>query len=189
MRCNEFIDGYSDFRDGLVTDEARVQYERHLAACDRCVRYDRVVSRGVEVCCDLLAAEPSPDFLPRLQHRIFHVEDGARLTSRRALGSAALVAVAGVGLLAVAWLPFATRMSVEVQLPPVAVDAPPASLADRPSLFGDGPYVSPRSQFLVPFHPTLDGASDLFSPRPLTLRVGSATGPGAPASVQLDSSR
>jgi hypothetical protein len=189
MRCNQFIDGYSDFRDGLVTDELRVEYERHLAACDHCTRYDRVVRRGVEVCCDLPVAEPSPDFLPRLQHRIFHVEDGARLTSRRALGSAALVAVAGVGLLAVTWLPFATRMSVEIQLPPVAVDAPPASLADRPSLFGDGPYVAPRAQFLVPFHPTLDGASDLFSPRPLALPVGSDTGAEVPASGQLDSSR
>lgn len=188
MLCNEFIEGYTEFRDGFVTEAVRVAYERHLASCERCARYDRVVRRGVEACCALPSAEPSPDFLPRLQHRIYHVEDAARLTSRRALGSAALVAVAGVGLLAVTWLPFATRMNVEIQLAPVAVEVPPPASV-QPNLFSDGPYVAPRAQFLAPLRPTLDGGSDLFSPFPLTIPVGAAMGPEMGASGQLDSAR
>ena len=53
-----------------------------------------------------------------------------------------MVAVAAVGLLALVWLPFASRIPVEVELAPVAVTAPsPAD--DVPSLFSDGPFVAP----------------------------------------------
>lgn len=188
MSCDEFIQGYSEYRDGLLSDEARARFDRHVERCDRCARYDSVVDRGVGLWCGLPGAKASPDFLPRLQHRLYHVDDAARLTSRRALGSAALVAVASVGLLAVTWLPFATRMTVEVELPPVAVKAPVAVGAERqPSLFEDGPYVSSPSNFLVPIYPTLDEPTDLFTTYTLPVR-GNPDG-GLVRTGQLDESR
>jgi hypothetical protein len=57
-------------------------------------------------------------------------------------GSAALVAVAAVGLLAIVWLPFASRIPVEVELAPVSVSAP-APATEVPSLFSNGPFVTP----------------------------------------------
>lgn len=185
MLCDAFIQNYSDFRDRLIDEALRREYERHLVECEKCCRYDRVVERGVAVYCDLPAATASPDFMPRLQHRIYHVEDAARLTSKRALGSAALVAVAGVGFLAVTWLPFATRMSVEIQLPTVAVDAP--ATAGPANLFSPGPYVSSGS-FLLPLNPTLDEPMDLFSTYSLTIPVASSFEVERP-SGQLDDSR
>jgi len=189
MLCKDFIENHADFRDRLMDDAARVAYERHLVECERCRRYDEVVERGVALYCDLPAPTASPDFMPRLLHRIYHLEDAVRLTSKRALGGAALVAVAGVGILTVAWLPFATRMSVEVQLPVVAVDAPPPPrpVVEPSALFGDGPYVSPGS-FLVPVSPTLDEPADLFSTYSLTTPVFSSFEVERPTG-QLDDSR
>lgn len=188
MSCDEFIQGYSEYRDGQLSAEARVRFERHLSRCDHCARYHSVVDRGVGLWCDLPGAEPSPDFLPRLQHRLYHVDDAARLTSRRALGSAALVAVATVGLLAVTWLPFATRMTVEIELPPVAVKVPAAAAAQRqPGLFDDGPYISNTRRFLMPIHPALDEAADFFTP--YTLPVMATPGRGELPTGQLDESR
>lgn len=135
MECDEFISGYSSYRDGLLEPGREERFRRHLEACRSCARYDRVVRKGTEVLRDLPRPEPSPDFLSRLRHRIYHLRDGIPLTGYRG-GSAAAVAVAAVGLLAFAWLPFATRVPVEVELPTVAVEEParadvrPAATAD-----------------------------------------------------------
>jgi anti-sigma factor RsiW len=188
MRCDTFIDVYSDFRDGIVTDETRAECEGHLAHCARCRRYDHAVEQGVSLYHELPAPSASHDFLPRLQHRIYHLEDASRLTPKRAVGSAALVAVAGVGLLAVTWLPFATRMSVEVRLPAVAVEAPAPEFAERAPLFDDGPRFNDAA-FLTPFHPSLDGSSDLFTSYSLTVEGGWPQGQAVQTSGQLDSAR
>jgi len=186
MLCKDFIENHADFRDRLMDDAVRAAYERHLLDCESCRRYNQVVDRGVALYCDLPSPTPSPDFMPRLLHRLYHLDDAVRLTSRRALGSAALVAIAGVGFLTVAWFPFANRMSVEIQLPMVAVDAP-APVPEPPTLFGDGPYVSP-DPFLVPVMPTLDEPADLFSRYSLTIPVFSSFEVERPTG-QLDDSR
>ncbi len=51
--------------------------------------------------------------------------------------------MASVGVLALAWLPFASRVSMEVTLPPVAVSLPAVSGAAQmtPALFSSGPFV------------------------------------------------
>ncbi len=159
MQCEEFLEGYSEFLDGRLGKERRAAFEAHREACCICGRYDRVVQRGLSVWRNLPDIDPSPDFLPRLRHRLYHVDDEAHLSQSRHVGSAALIAVAAVGMLALAWLPFATRMTVEVELPPLAVEAPadvsgtlgptyrsPARSGWRvydASLFGSGPFVTP----------------------------------------------
>lgn len=193
MLCKDFIQGYSEYADDRLPPDARARYEAHRRTCGACDRYHAVVRRGVAEYRSLPTVRPSPDFLPRLQHRLYHVDDAGRLSNGPHLGSAALVAVAAVGFLALAWLPFATRMSVEVELPAVAVEAPVRAVAGRPerSLFGRGPYVAPVTRYWVPIQPTLDGGDDLFRSWSLSIpdRAGSETGAVAPSSPALDDSR
>ncbi|MGH7540964.1 MAG: hypothetical protein ACRELC_08200, partial [Gemmatimonadota bacterium] len=164
MVCNAFLQGYSEYADGRLPPREQATYDTHRRECEACDRYHAIVRRGVAEYRRLPAVAPSPDFLPRLQHRLYHVDDAGRLASGRHLGSAALVAVASVGFLALAWLPFATRMTVEVELPAVAVEAPLRVESVRPdrSLFGQGPYVTPVTRYWTPVYPALDGGMDLF---------------------------
>lgn len=70
MRCSEFLEQYSAYRDGLLTDAVqREGLSHHLRSCPRCMRYDALVARGVMAlqACDL---EPSRAFRRRLQGRL-----------------------------------------------------------------------------------------------------------------------
>lgn len=164
MCCEEFIASYTEYCDGRLSAEMRDRFEKHIDACDSCRRYRNVLDRGVAMWRALPAASASPDFLPRLQHRLYHLDDAGKLSPRQHLGSAALVAVASVGFLAMSWLAFATRIAVEVELPPMAAKAPAALVADRsPSLFDEGPYVEQRNRFYVPARPHLDGEAGFFT--------------------------
>jgi hypothetical protein len=86
-------------------------------------------------------------------------------------------------------MPFAMRMSVEVQLPPVAVEAPAPDLTGRPDNVFEAAQRFPDATFLLPFHPTLDESSDLFTPYSLTVEGAWPDVPGAPTNGQLDSAR
>ncbi len=48
MNCSEFLELYSDYRDGCLKD-ARVarSVREHLRDCDACMRYDAIMCRGV----------------------------------------------------------------------------------------------------------------------------------------------
>ncbi len=141
MSCDQFIERYTDFRDGLLDSEVRAEVEAHLADCQCCQRYHHVMQRGLELLSDIPPAESSDDFMPRLRHRLYNVDCG--VTERRSFGgSAALVGVAAVGLLALFWLPFAASVPLEMELAAVSVQPPPPGSADLPSLFRSGPFVS-----------------------------------------------
>lgn len=134
MDCDIFLDGHSDFRDGLLTLPDRVAFEAHLRECDHCARYDRVVDKGVQVLRDRPALEVSDDFMDRLQHRLYHVEDEMAAARRRrspvSRGAvAALAAAASVA--AVALLPrlYPAAAPTVTLLQPVAAVAPAASTA------------------------------------------------------------
>ena len=44
MTCAEFLDRYTDFRDGLITAPRELRrFERHLVQCASCRRYDTAV--------------------------------------------------------------------------------------------------------------------------------------------------
>lgn len=144
MDCDEFLRGYSEFRDRRCPFPVRSQFEEHLESCDSCRRYDRVLRRGVHVLRRLPTPCPSSDFLPRLKHRIYHLEDGIGPVDGSPAGTVALTAMAAVGLLALAWLPFALQAPVaEVQLAPVAVERPEGAPTMAASVFGQGPFITP----------------------------------------------
>lgn len=68
MDCPEFLDTYSDFRDGLITDPlVRQQMRRHTVDCVSCARYDASVRHGIRA---LGEVEVSPEFRDRLRARI-----------------------------------------------------------------------------------------------------------------------
>jgi hypothetical protein len=68
----------------------------------------------------------SRDFFPRLQHRIYHLEDGPALTRRETAGSATTTTTAlAIAMLiaAAAWSPALVR-APEVALEPIVVTEP-----------------------------------------------------------------
>jgi hypothetical protein len=143
MDCDTFLDGHSDFRDGLLTLPDRVVFQAHLRECASCARYDRVVDKGVRVLRDRPALEVSDDFMDRLQHRLYHVEDEMAAARRRrgpvSRGAvAALAAAASVAALALLPRLYPGAAPTVTMLPSVAATAPAAEspayrLANAPS--------------------------------------------------------
>jgi hypothetical protein len=170
MSCDEFIEVYTDFRDGLLDAEARERAEAHLAACPCCKRYHRVMQQGLDLLTSIPPAQSSEDFMPRLRHRLYNVDCGVTEGRRSFGGSAALVGVAAVGLLALFWLPFAASVPLEMELPAVSAHYPPPGSEDVPSLFRSGPFVT---TLLIEEESNLDGylAEYEWPPRPQTPSV------------------
>ena len=140
--CDRFVKEYSDFRDGALSVEQEVEFREHVGACPCCARYDRVLRAGSELLSGLPSEQPTDDFMPRLQHRLYNVDEGLTdMPAHRFAGGAALVGMAAVGLLSLFWLPFAAIVPVEMQLDPVAAYVPPVVERDVPSLFRQGPFV------------------------------------------------
>lgn len=153
--CPDFLDRYSDFRDGCMDAESRSAFESHLQQCDSCARYDRVVRGGVDLFVGTPEIQPSEDFFPRLQHRIFHLEDARAHTNRRASGaSLAAVAIAAAFAFA-AWAP-SISSGDDVHSAPVMLAADHAAY---PQWFA-APVVQPVHTVAIhgPLAPALEGS-------------------------------
>lgn len=60
MNCSEFLELYSDYRDGRLEDPAVARAVRtHLSECDACMRYDAAICRGVMALRAAQELEPS----------------------------------------------------------------------------------------------------------------------------------
>ena len=104
--CVDFLDSYSDFRDGLLPADRRAGFEAHLKACDSCARYDRVVGGGVQVFRSLPGPSPSPDFHSRLLKRLHAVDlmaAGQRGSGASVGVTLAICAALGAGATALVW--------------------------------------------------------------------------------------
>jgi anti-sigma factor RsiW len=124
MNCSDFIERFSEYVDDRVSEPLRSEVEAHLAECGSCRRYLSVFERGCALLRSFPAVEVTQDFHPRLQHRIFHIEDAGALVGRE--GSAATAAITvGMALLLVlaAWAPVLVR-SPDVELSPIVVTQP-----------------------------------------------------------------
>lgn len=132
MDCKEFLSSYTDYRDGLLSDGEVARAEVHLSGCTSCRRYTQVVDEGVRELRSLPSVSTTDDFRPRLQHRIYHVEDGDDFFGDGSRGSGT-TAVAAVGiailLTAAAWSPVLRQAGDTVTLPAVVVNGPPGSSA------------------------------------------------------------
>ncbi|HET7295972.1 MAG TPA: zf-HC2 domain-containing protein [Gemmatimonadales bacterium] len=102
MTCAEFFERYTDVRDGLITTPRELRrFERHLAVCDACRRYDTAVRRGVLALQAAGTIEPSAEFRRRLDARLERERRAARDVPAGAGVAAALFVAAALAL--VAW--------------------------------------------------------------------------------------
>ena len=71
MHCTDFLEHYSDYRDGLIEDRALLRdLRQHLLECPLCMRYDARLARGVTVLRSLTEVHPSRRFRRRLTARL-----------------------------------------------------------------------------------------------------------------------
>jgi hypothetical protein len=82
MECREVLARFSDYLDGGLGEAERGEFAEHVAACQRCGTYRRVLTEGIESYRSLPEPDLSDDFYLRLQHRLFHVREKSRLKSR-----------------------------------------------------------------------------------------------------------
>ncbi len=106
MDCTEFIFRFSEYYDRPVEQQGAGPMEAHLETCASCRRYHRVVTEGGQ----LLRSLPRPgvpsDFRPRLQHRIYHIDDEAVISRSSASGTTGATALGMAVLLTLAaWSP------------------------------------------------------------------------------------
>jgi hypothetical protein len=124
MTCAEFLERYTDFRDGLIPAPREVRrFERHLVRCPGCRRYDTALRRGVLALQAVGSIEPSRDFRRRLDARLERERRTAREVPARAGVAAALFVAAALAMLALEGVrrPEAARAPV---LPPVPFPHP-----------------------------------------------------------------
>jgi hypothetical protein len=140
--CSQFLEGYSAYRDGELDDFVRGQFEAHRAECSSCARYDRVIRKGVELYRNCEEITPSDDFLPRLQHRLYHVDEEMRGPGRNGSGAqAALTLALAASIAAIAWIPTAQTKARMIELPAIAARAPLPP--PPPTIFEARPLYSP----------------------------------------------
>jgi hypothetical protein len=98
MTCDEFLDRYTEFRDGLITTPRELRsFTRHAAQCASCRGYDAAVQHGVGTLRTAEAIEPSADFRQRLDARLARERDllaGPALPARLGVAAALFLAVA-----------------------------------------------------------------------------------------------
>lgn len=121
--CCDFLDRYSDFRDGLLDGEDTEAFEKHLGSCDSCARYDRVVAGGIETLLRLPYVTPSPDFADRLGNRLAVMDEVMESSSSSGAPVALVIAVAAT-IGASAWLPALRDDPQPMRLPPTFAHAP-----------------------------------------------------------------
>ena len=154
MDCSEFLSRFSEFYDAPRGAPVLKEAEAHMAACGKCARYQEVVSRSVALLHAMPRAELAESFRPRLQHRLFHLDDGGAV-GRPGRGSATpAVTVLGMAILltAIAWSPTIGSGVPEVELPAIVVSGPP--LLD--------PLLDPDAAGLMPVSSGVPASSDLF---------------------------
>jgi anti-sigma factor RsiW len=80
--CSEFLDRYSDYRDGLLSALQRAAFQAHLTECAACARHDAAVTRGVDLLLKMREIQPSSDFRIRLRRRLLEDEGALERGSR-----------------------------------------------------------------------------------------------------------
>jgi len=126
MTCAEFLDRYTDFRDGLITAPRELRrFERHLVCCSSCRRYDATVRRGVQALQRVETIEPSPEFRRRLEARLAQERRALVQVPASAGIAAALFVAAALALLALEGVHRAPLARAPV-LPPVPFPKPVA---------------------------------------------------------------
>jgi len=127
MICREFLDRYTEFRDGLIAAPRELRrFRRHLVQCAGCRRYDAALRRGVAALQGLETIEPSTDFRRRLDARLARERDSAAAVPARAGLVAAMLVLVALSLL-VAEAGRRPQLAQAMALPPAAFPKPVAN--------------------------------------------------------------
>jgi hypothetical protein len=146
-----------------------------MASCAKCARYHEVVSRSVALLHTMPRPELAESFRPRLQHRLFHLDDGGSVAQTGRSSATPAVTVLGMALLltTVVWSPTIRSGVPEVVLPEIVVSDPPmpAPIFDRDAI-GPTPVSSglPSSSGLFPGGLWSDAKSLLYEYSPMSER-------------------
>lgn len=136
MDCSELIARLTDYLDGVAPASEVRAIEEHLAQCVSCRRYRTVLEQGSSLLRSLPGVELREDFAPRLQHRLFHVQEERSLSEHVASGAPALT-VLGIAVLLtfVAWAPMLRASAPVVELDPIVIDRIPSRSTSPPAIF------------------------------------------------------
>ena len=127
MICQEFLNRYTEFRDGLVAAPRELRrFQRHLVQCTACRRYDAALRRGVAALRDVETIEPSSDFRRRLDARLARERAAATAVPARAGLVAAMLVLVALSLLVVE-AGRRPQMAQAPALPPAAFPKPVAN--------------------------------------------------------------
>ena len=124
MRCHEFLERHTDFRDGLITSARELRrFARHMTHCSACRRYDSTVRHGVQVLTSAIPIALSSEFRQRLDARLAREREIIPQQPARMGMSAALLVLAALALFA---LEVGRRPQIQHAqlLPPVAFPKP-----------------------------------------------------------------
>lgn len=144
MDCNEFLERYSDFRDGAdlgpEPEAGGAQaFEAHLEACPTCRRYHEVIEQGTNLLRDLGPLPLQDDFRDRLQHRIYSADLSQRRPRDLGTATPLMIGLAAAGVVAVvaAWGPMLEAVAPvpTASLPAISAAVPEAVLL-RPAVSG-----------------------------------------------------
>ena len=126
MNCTDVVECFTDYLDGASAPSEEIAIEEHFRDCPECSRYRDVLIHGTELLRDLPEPDLKDDFTPRLEHRLYHVDDDRAIAAHSGARIQA-VTVVGIALLltGVAWSPTLFVREPAVELPVVVVDEPP----------------------------------------------------------------
>jgi anti-sigma factor RsiW len=134
MTCSDFVARFTDYLDGSAPPEDVRAMSEHLDGCDSCRRYKTVIERGASVLRSLPEPELRDDFAPRLQHRLYHVQE-ERAPSEHVTSGAPALTVLGIAIMltAAAWSPLLRGSDPVVELAPIVVSHAPTRLRVVPA--------------------------------------------------------
>lgn len=127
MTCSDFLARFSEFFDGDPDLPDRQAFRDHVENCPSCARYTHVVRQGSEFLRSIPSPELRHDFHPRLQHKIYHIDDEEQIR-RSSMGSgttAATVLAMAALLVVAAWYPTLQDSDPAVHMPVIVVHEPP----------------------------------------------------------------
>jgi len=104
MRCSDFLQLYSDYRDGLIEDpRLDGDIRQHLAGCTRCMDYDVSIARGVMLLKATSDIGPSLSFTRRLESRLSQADrESERGVNARSFHAGIMVALMTAAAIALA---------------------------------------------------------------------------------------
>ena len=132
MTCSKYFKNFSDLIDGNTAKEDVRAFEEHLDECSACSRHRRVIEQGSALLRALPRPKLSENFVPKLRHRLYHVDDQYPLRSPASVAMPAALLATAVALMIISWLPVLRDATPEIALETVVVEQPPLRVTRQP---------------------------------------------------------